>query len=58
MESAFHMESHARLEKKADLLLAGQSRLESRIVALEVRAGLIGSIAGSLCGAIVGVLIK
>ena len=58
MESAFHMESHARLEKKADLLLAGQSRLESRIVALEVRAGLIGSIAGSLFGAIVGVLIK
>ena len=58
MQNTFHMDSHARLEKKADLLLAGLSRLENRIVALEVRAGLIGSIAGSLCGAIVGVLIK
>jgi len=58
MESAFHMASHDRLEEKADQLLAGQSRLESRFVALEIRAGLLGSVAGSLCGAVVGVLIK
>lgn len=58
MESAFHMASHERLEEKADQLLAGQAELKSRIVALEVRSGLLGSLAGSICGAIVGVLIK
>lgn len=58
MESAFHMASHERLEEKVDQLLAGQAELKSRIVALEIRAGLLGSVAGSLCGAVVGVLIK
>jgi len=58
MEEAFHMASHERMETKQDLLLVGQSRLENRIVALEVRAGLIGSITGAIFGGFVGMLIK
>ncbi len=56
METAFHMSAHERLEKKIDQLLTGQTKLEGRIVALEVRAGLIGSLAGSIFGAVVGSL--
>ena len=49
-----HIESHARLERKIDWILVGQTRLIERVAILESKSSYSAALWSTLRGAIIG----
>lgn len=54
MDSTYHADSHTRLERNIDTLLAGQIQVINRLATLEGRASMSGAIWGTISGGLLG----
>ena len=54
MDGQYHMESHQRLERNVDTLLAGQLQVIDRLAHLEGKASMSGAIWGTISGGLLG----
>jgi len=56
METPYHIESHNRLERNVESLLAGQLQVIDRLSKLEGKASMSGAVWGTISGGFLGVL--
>ena len=56
METPYHIESHNRLERNVESLLAGQVQVIDRLAKLEGKASRSGAVWGTISGGFLGVL--
>jgi len=56
METPYHIESHNRLERNVESLLAGQVQVIDRLSRLEGKASMSGAVWGTISGGFLGVL--
>ena len=56
METPYHIESHNRLERNVESLLAGQLQVIDRLSRLEGKASMSGAVWGTISGGFLGVL--
>jgi len=54
MDGQHHMESHQRLERNIESLLAGQLQVMNRLAHLEGKASMSGAIWGTISGGLLG----
>ena len=56
METPYHIESHNRLERNVESLIAGQVQVIDRLSRLEGKASMSGAVWGTISGGFLGVL--